>query len=319
MTRISAVNVSVIMPCYNAAEHLVHTLSSVLDQTDTALELIAVDDGSSDDTLPMLRAWEEKDARLRVLTQVNRGPGPARNHGLAEARGTFIAFLDADDYWAPEFLAEMCQALSNTTAGLAYCGWQNVGLPGGRGKPFIPPDYSSGDKVETFLGGCRWPIHAALTRREVIEAVGGFDERWTSCMDYDLWLRIATAYDIVLVPKVLAFYRHHEGIQITKNRARGAINHWRIQRRFLNNHPEVARRLGHKRVQELTRGELIRRGFDSYWERDLTAAHAIFRKAMGAGIGNLSEWKYLLPALLPLPLYRRLITFVDRKRTLNHG
>lgn len=304
--------ISVITPCYNAAEHIGESVASVFAQTYDNLELVVVDDGSGDDSLALLETLRQQDARLRIVSQPNSGAGPARNRGLREARGEFIAFLDADDYWEPDCLEKLHQALADGKAELAYCGWQNTGLSTGRSKPFIPPDYAQVDKAELLLGGNRWPIHAALTRRRAIDAVDGFDERLSSCMDYDLWLRIASFVEIVRVPEVLAYYRHHGDAQITSNRARIAINHWLAQRWFLQQHPEIAKRLGRRRVRQLCYGELLERGYVCYWKRDLEAARRIFREVMKAGYGGPRDWKYMLPGLLPLPLHRGLIKLLER-------
>ncbi|WP_211163133.1 glycosyltransferase family 2 protein [Aromatoleum diolicum] len=219
-------HVSIIMPCYNAAQHLSRSVGSVLAQTAGNWELVIVDDGSRDDSWGELQRLARAEPRIRIFRQANAGAAAARNHALREARGDYIAFLDADDTWHPEFLESMQAALHNASGrGLAYCGWQSLGLGGGRDAPFVPPDYEDGNKAEALLGGCRWPIHAALVPAPAIRAAGGFDESLSSCMDYDLWLRLGTIHRLIRVPRVLAYYHHHGGEQITKNRARIALNH----------------------------------------------------------------------------------------------
>lgn len=305
--------VSIVMPCYNAAAHLQTSIGSVLAQTLQDWELIIVDDGSTDQSWQILQQLAARDQRIRILQQSNAGAAAARNRALREARGACTAFLDSDDTWHPEFLEAMMTALaSDPCAGIAYCGWQNIGLGKGRDAPFIPPEYENSDKVESLLGGCRWPIHGALVRTQIITDAGCFDENLSSCMDYDLWLRLGTIHRLVRVPRVLAYYHHHGGEQITRNRARIALNHWRAQRKYLRTNPDVFDALGKIRVRQLTTGELLQRGYTSYWKRDLPAAWQIFRQVMRTGYGSRRDWKYLLPALLPLGLYQALIGRIDK-------
>jgi len=296
------------MPCYNAAARIREAVLSVFAQSFDDLELIVVDDGSTDGSGQILREIGDQEPRLRLIRQVNQGAGPARNTGLTQARGEFVAFLDADDTWDIECLQTLHATLSaHPHAALTYCGWQNLGVPENRGRPFVPPDYENPDKIETLLRGCRWPIHAALTRRAVIESVGGFDPQWTSSMDYDLWLRIAAFHPIVLTPRVLAYYHHHEGEQITKNRLRIATNHACIQRKFLADHSAVAARLGREKVRAILGNELLQRAYTSYWGRDLNTAHALFRQILWGGYCRLSDLKYVLPAILPFGIYAALV------------
>lgn len=304
--------VSVVMPCYNAAEHIGAAIDSVMAQTYADLELVIVDDGSSDASVSVVEHRAARDTRLRLIRQQNRGAGPARNCGLAHATGTLVAFLDADDYWSPLLLERLVAALDAHAVDLAYCGWQNIGVGGGRGQPYVPPDYSSEDLAVLFLGGCRWPIHAVVVQRHLIDAAGGFDERYSSCMDYDLWLRMAPACRVVLVPEVLAFYRHHGAGQITRNRTRVALNHYAVQQRFLRAHPAIAKRVGRRTVRRLTLGELRKRGFLAYWARDLTTARILFRRCLGAGYFEPGDLKYMLPSLMPLALHRRLLALFER-------
>ncbi|HMM46979.1 MAG TPA: glycosyltransferase family 2 protein [Thiobacillaceae bacterium] len=312
-------SVSVIMPCYNAAAHLHTSVASVQAQTFTDWELVIVDDGSTDDSWQHLQDLAAADARIRIFRQANAGAAAARNHALRQARGDYTAFLDADDTWHPDFLQAMTAALdANPDAGIAYCGWQNIGLGPGRDDPFIPPEYENDGKLDALLGGCRWPIHGALTRTRMIQDAGGFDENLSSCMDYDLWLRLGTTRPLVRVPQVLAYYHHHGGEQITRNRARIALNHWRTQLKFLRANPSVTGTLGQKRIDALTDGELLKRGYACYWQRDLPAARKIFRAVMKRRYGTLSDWKYMLPAWLPEAWHRRLIGLRDKDARASH-
>lgn len=305
--------VSVIMPCHNAAVHLPASVGSVQAQTHTDWELVIVDDGSTDDSWQVLQKLAHADSRIKLFQQANAGAAAARNHALREAHGAYTAFLDSDDTWHPEFLEAMMAALAaDPDAGIAYCGWQNIGLGKGRDDPFIPPEYENSDKVESLLGGCRWPIHGALVRAHIIKDAGCFDENLSSCMDYDLWLRLGTLHPLVRVPRVLAYYHHHGGEQITRNRARIAMNHWRAQRKYLRANPDVINALGKKRIRQLTTGELLHRGYASYWKRDLPTARIIFRAVMQQGYGTLRDWKHMLPAWLPESWHRRLIELGDR-------
>ena len=303
--------ISIIMPCFNAASTLPASVGSVLAQTFADWELIAVDDGSTDGTLSWLQA--HPDERIRPLSQANRGVSAARNAGFAIAQGAYVAFLDADDTWAADFLEKMLVTLqAHPDAALAYCGWQNVGVPGGRGEPFVPPDYENASKAETLFAGCRWPIHAALVKRAAILAAGGFDPALKNAEDYALWLRIATTAPIARVPEVLAFYHFHGAAQASSNKARAALHHLHAQQHYLAKNPDFHAALGKHRARELTLGELLKRGYACYWDRDITAARQIFRVAMKQGYGTLRDWKYMLPAWLPLSWHQRLIGLRDK-------
>jgi len=312
------VEISVIMPCYNAALHLPASVGSVLAQTFATWELITVDDGSSDGTLAWLQT--QTDTRIRPLAQPNRGVSAARNAGLAAARGRYVAFLDADDTWTADFLEKMLAALqTHPNALLAYCGWQKLGLTGGRSEPFVPPDYENADKAETLFAGCRWPIHAALVKREAVLAAGGFDPALKNAEDYSLWLRVATAGPIVRVPEVLAFYHFHGNTQASANKARAALHHLHAQRSYLSQHPDFHTTLGKKRARALMLGELLARGYACYWKRDLPAARQIFRAVMKQGYGTLRDWTYMLPAWLPKSWHRWLIGLRDRRARTTDG
>lgn len=299
------------MPCFNAEKFLKEAIDSVLNQTYLNIELIVIDDGSTDNSREILQSYGN---RIKLLFQTNQGPYPARNYGLAHATGEYVAFLDADDWWSLDCLEKLHAALvARPECALAYCGWQNVGLPGGRGKPYIPPDYEREDKAASFLrAAAPWPIHAALVRRQIIHEAGGFHLDPPTCMDYDLWLRIAVARPIILVPEVLAFYRHHTAGQITSTQWRQARNTWLVKRKFIRDHSDQVQHLSQSNLRELVDGGLLKRGYDNFWQRDLVSAQHIFRQALFVGGWRLKDLRYLLPALLPERLFQRLAGQRDR-------
>jgi glycosyltransferase involved in cell wall biosynthesis len=305
--------ISIIMPCYNAEAFILRGIRSALGQTYKNIELIVIDDGSKDNSLQLINGiYDEK---ITVMSQTNRGVCAARNRGLSLATGKYIAFLDADDEWRPDCLEKLFSAIQSTPeAVLAYCGWQNVGLPGGQGMPYIPPDYEAEGKLEHLLRSCPWPIHVALTLKTAIDSEGGFDERYSNAEDYKLWLHIVSFSGIVRVPEVLAFYHFHEGQQASKNLAKAAYQQWLVQKEFIEKYNEVIRQLGYSRIRQLTIGGLLKSGYVCYWERNLEAARQIFRLVMKQGYGTLNDWKYMLPSLLPMSLHRAIIRLFERDK-----
>jgi len=300
------------MPCFNSAMYVSRAIRSVVTQGFSDFELVVVDNGSTDATAEIVSGIA--DPRIRLVAEQNRGVGHARNRGLSASRGAFVAFLDADDTWAPGFLQRMFFALNaNLNLALVYCGWQNLGVPSERGQPFVPQDYETPDKRALLIAGCRWPIHAALTRREFIDAAGGFDTRFVVGEDFLLWMTIACFNPIYRVPEVLAYYNHHDGIQATRDPARKALQTWQVQRAFLSAHPQVATELGKSRIRALTYGTLLQEAYAAYWRRDIDTARILFRAVMKGGYGTLNDWRYMLPALLNSDLHMFLIRMFGRE------
>lgn len=304
MTQRAAAKVSIVMPCYNGRSHLPASIASLQSQTFTEWELVLVDDGSTDGSA----AWAEQlgDARINILRQPNRGVSLARNHGLQRSCGELVAFLDADDTWDSDFLATMVAALeSNPGAALAYCGWQNVGLPGPAGAPFVPPDYEGPNKEIELFTGCRWPIHAALTRRSLLAA--GFEVDLSHAEDYLLWLELGAHHPLCRVPRVLAHYHFHDGPQASRQHLRATLQLFEAQARYLARHPEFVARTGAGTLREIMLTGLRRRAFERYWARDLDTARPLFRKLMRERHRTARDWLYMLPSLLPARVHRWLL------------
>jgi len=180
--------VSIIVPCHNGARFLPEALDSAFAQTHPAIEVIVVDDGSTDGTPAVLERYA---GRVRALRQPNRGPSAARNAALEIARGDYIAFLDADDRFLPDKVARQAAVLdARPDVGLVYSGWRFIDEEGrvlpGEGRP-----RGEGDLLPGLVLGN--PIHplAALVRRPLVTEVGGFDETLWGCEDWDLFLRLS--------------------------------------------------------------------------------------------------------------------------------
>ncbi len=185
--------VSVIIPTYNRSDWVCEAIDSVLGQTVSPLEIIVVDDGSTDETLDRLCLYRD---RITVLKQPNRGVSAARNLGINRSRGRYIALLDSDDLWEKGKLA--CQRdffRKNPDALICQTGeiWIRRGK---RVNPMKKHAKLSGMIFGPSLRLCLVSPSAVMIRRDLLDEVGLFDESLPACEDYDLWLRIACRYPV---------------------------------------------------------------------------------------------------------------------------
>lgn len=207
---------SVVIPAYNAVATIRSAVVSTLNQTQPVLEVIVVDDGSTDATAEVVGAIA--DPRVRLVSRANGGPSAARNAGIAAARGDWIAFLDSDDLWLPSYVRTATAALvAAPHPGFAYT--DAYVFDAGRGQVKRgsamdaveppPPDRAS------FLAALlrrNFVFTAATVPAAVLAAVGGYDESLRLSEEYDLWLRILVAgFDAVWMGGPLAVYRMHPG------------------------------------------------------------------------------------------------------------
>ena len=193
--------ISVIIPAYNAAKFVQDAIRSALAQTYAPLEVIVVDDGSADDTAAVAA---QVPGPVRVIRQQNGGPAAARNHGIREAKGDWIALLDADDSWLPFKLEKQAPYTAGDKVGVVH-GVPDVGF-----KQDVP-EVATFDRL--WQRNCV-VASTTLIRRAAFEAVGGFDESRAliAVEDYNLWLRMSHAgWEIVLCPEVIANYSPAEG------------------------------------------------------------------------------------------------------------
>lgn len=198
--------ISIVMPAYNGERTILETLNSLQEQTFSDFEIIVINDGSTDSTLEILNNF--KDPRLKIFSYENGGLTVARNRGLSHSSGEFITLLDQDDLWTPDKLELQLAALQqNPEAGVAYS-W--TCFMGANKEWFYSGNHVNFEGnvfadllIDNFLDNGSNP----LMRRKAIESVGEFDPVVGPCDDWDYWLRLASQYPFVLVPKEQIFYR----------------------------------------------------------------------------------------------------------------
>jgi glycosyltransferase involved in cell wall biosynthesis len=208
--------VSVVIPVFNAEATLSEALRSALDQDYANLELLAIDDGSSDDSVQKLREFGDP---VRVIQVPNGGPARARNLGLDQARGKYIAFLDADDVWLPGKLRAQIGLLeSRPEVGGCYTGWHlwSAGADHCFVRPTtladVPLDCPvdperSGWIYDRLLLECEPLTTTMVLRAETVQRIGRFDPELLVGEDYDYWLRLSQLAQIVCLDWIGALYR----------------------------------------------------------------------------------------------------------------
>jgi glycosyltransferase involved in cell wall biosynthesis len=200
--------ISVIIPCYNNHDYIQECLDSVLNQTFSDFEVILVDDGSTDGTTETVKAYLPK---LKLISQKNQGPAVARNVGLEEATGKYVAFQDADDLWYPEKLELQLKFLeSNPRFDWVYADMSTFNDQQRLQASWFAdrPTYQ-GKVFEKLINNNFIPTITVMAKKEAVLSVGGFDPSLRSCEDKDLWLRLARKNELGRLDKVLAKRRFH--------------------------------------------------------------------------------------------------------------
>jgi GT2 family glycosyltransferase len=218
-------NVSVIIPTYNRAHLVDEAIDSVLAQTYRDHEIIVVDDGSTDDTQQVLQSYGDA---IRLVTRRNGGSCAARNTGLEQAQGDYIAFLDSDDLFLPGKLELQLKGFDRfPSAGMIYS--RSLRFEHGRGLDdrllgtyvgHAPGELQ--DIFEDMLLLKRAPLtHDTLVRRNCFTEVGGFDTQLRVATDHDMWLRVSARCQVAFVDAAVAAYRQHDSQMSNQSRLRG--------------------------------------------------------------------------------------------------
>jgi glycosyltransferase involved in cell wall biosynthesis len=210
LAKLESPTVSVVIAAFNAERTLAETLESIAAQTFRDIEVIVVDDGSTDRTAGIAAGFPQ----VICLRQPNRGPAAARNRGIAVARGRYVAFVDADDLWMPEKLERQVRYLdAHPEAGMVYSDAEVFDAASGKTLCRVSDKCRlyEGDVLERLFLKCFIPSPTPMVRRKVFEAVGSFDESRELEMaeDWAMWLRIAARWRVSVVREPLAKYRIH--------------------------------------------------------------------------------------------------------------
>jgi len=270
---VSEPTVSVVIPTYNRREKLREALASVRAQGWPDLEILVIDDGSTDGT-----GEEDYGKDVHLLTQENAGPSAARNRGIEAARGALIALLDSDDRWAPGKLAAQAPLFADEEVVLSYALEEAQDLEGNE-LHIRPKQAPGGDVLAELLRGNFVPTSTVMARRDAMRTAGGFDEEMTHSEDWDLWLRLARRGRFAPVSRILSYYRLHED-QLISDRMKLSRGRLRVLEKALERHendPELSRIIRRKLVDRLLRlgKRLLRQGHRQEAEEMLDRVRAI--------------------------------------------
>ncbi len=239
--------VSVVIPCYNTQEYLAETLDSAIAQTLSDIEIICVDDGSTDDTPKILKQYAANDKRIKVITQKNSGVVTARNVAIAAARGEYIYTLDSDDIITPDCLEKLYAAM---TAGKGDVITSRVIMfsDNTRGEFILPKPTKSNMVINNCL------VNAALFRKKDFEETGGFDPAFNDGIeDYDLWMNFMFKHNkkIYRVPEILFYYRSKP--KSASRNSQGASKYHLLRKYMKKKYPEMRKYFVIKWIKKIAR------------------------------------------------------------------
>lgn len=203
--------VSVIIPAYNRVDYIDQAITSVLQQTYANIELIVIDDGSTDGTYEKIKDYGDKLTLLTHQQRCNRGQSAAINLGLLRASGEYIAILDSDDYWELDKLKTQVDFFEkNPSVGLIYSNGYAVDAVGKQLYPIYNSEHTEPNDPNAVLLDCyiALPVNS-LVRKNIYDRVGDFNENYRAAQDHDMLIRIAEVAELAYLPSSLWYYRRH--------------------------------------------------------------------------------------------------------------
>lgn len=293
--------ISVILPTYNYGKYLSTSLDSILNQTHQDIELIIVDDGSTDDTQQVASNYQDRfPNKVYYFYQTNQGPAAARNYGINQASGKFIAFLDSDDVWVSNKLEKQLALFKqNPDMGIVFCDLtKKYKEKISKEKCFLKEKgyypYIYGNDIFTNLISHMFIFTSTvMIKKEVIQTIGMFNEQYHVGEDWDLWLRILNKYNAGFVPEALVLRQVH-GDNISGNMFKYCENLIRLKLSYLES------TLFDKQQKVLLKKQLHKHYFDFGYE---FYSHKEHLKSIPWFLKNFLaefEWKSLFYAVIAL-------------------
>ena len=256
-------NISAVIPSYNRKDTIKRCIDSILKQIYPIFEIIIVDDGSDDGTLEIIHNEFKSDKRIRIIRQNHKGAQAARNAGIREAKGEYIAFLDSDDEWLPDKLAMQVQELKkNPNAVICGDGIIQQDWLGNIPKVYDTAGYKNnriGERKPFKLGGKSGYVYkeilkksfclfqALLTSKKNLIDVGMLDENVPSYQEWDIAIRLAEKYEFIYIHKPLFIYHLHDGDTISKSPRKNVDGLEYIYQKYQT---EIIRQLGGTELTE---------------------------------------------------------------------
>lgn len=307
------------IPAYNCAESIRHAVNSVLQQSVAVSEIVIVDDGSKDDTQQVVKELATQHPIVKVIVQANGGPGKARNTGIQNASGHWIAFLDSDDQWLPDRIEKQHQLIESSDIDLAWVGGRFVKITQHDnviGNSPIASDIANQSSsvhpaLELLAGSTSFWTGCFLGKKSAVKAVGGFCESMRTGEDADLWERLALQYPIVgFVKEPIARYVVAQNSSLTGAAARkispSQYHHYERLIGYINDTPDkkskvLLRRILQSKIDGCMKG-FVRSG-------SLKQARLYTKELASRGFPS-PDWKFRALILLPewpIKLLRQLL------------
>jgi glycosyltransferase involved in cell wall biosynthesis len=307
-------HISVVIPTFNRAHILDSVVSSIVNQSIIPSEVIIVDDGSTDSTKEVVKDLIAKNSKfnIRYVSQENQGGNVARNRGIDEAKGEFIAFLDSDDTWDKEKLEKQLAVFQNhENVGAVYCGLRHVDLDKGTVIHEPKRSYPSGNLGSSLLiRDVTAPTSCYMVKRRIFEKVGGFDILLKARQDWEMWIRIAQKYEIGVVPEALVNYGEHTGTRTASNPQKEIDAYKYIREKY-------------KKAIEALPLSMRLQALSAYYRRmgkvyrnykgNTVTATLWFIKALGVWPFSVGNWISVLGLFLPMYHRRTLANFLNQR------
>lgn len=294
--------VSVIIPAYNAEAFIAEALDSVINQTIQDFEVVVIDDGSTDRTADIVKHY---DSRVKLISVDNGGPAKARNRGIRESGGEYVAFLDADDLWQPTKLEkQLARFRESPKLGMVFTENYLFDSKGpyadalGKRDTLMPGEIAANILIHSGLS-----TPTVMVRKSVLDAVGEFDESLKHAEDDNMWIRISAQYPVCLIDESLVGVRDHDN-RCTRNLGLSIDSVRRNIELLQTEYGERVRLAVAPAIPRALSDAHFDQGYIAFEQDDLVKARKEFWSALELYPTNKSTYTYLALSMIPGPLLR---------------